>query len=175
MSAPNVVGLDLSITATGIATAEGCVTAGGDSKKGDFRLRIIRGGVMEMCGFVEEPECPRAELVVVEDLPTHAHGAGTTGMVHGVVRHLLLTEGVPYVLVPPATLKKYATGRENASKAEMAVALFKRFGLELADDNQVDAFWLRAAGLDALGHAPVVLPEVQRSVLGKVEWPAVEP
>jgi len=168
MSAPNVVGLDLSITATGICMKDGkVVTDKLPAKYGDRRLKMVADDVAYMCDGVD--------LAVIEDLPTHAHGAGITGMVHGAVRVELLRMGVKYALVPPATLKKYATGKGNATKAEMAVALYKRFGLELADDNQVDAFWLRCAGLDALGFAPVVLPEVQRSVLGKVEWPAVEP
>ncbi len=167
MSAPNVVGLDLSITATGVAFGDVAQTWKLPSRLGDARLLSIATAVGSIA--VED-----VDLVVIEDLPTHAHGAGITGMVHGAVRVALMKANVPYVLVTPATLKKYATGRGNATKAEMAVALYKRFGLELADDNQVGAFWLRAAGLDALGFAPVVLPEVQRSVLGKVEWPAVE-
>ena len=173
---PNVIGLDLSITATGICLADGeCWTTGGPAKVGDYRLVNIVHAIRSACNISKGLTQCGPDLVVIEDIPTHAHGAGVTAMVHGAVRVELIRASDPYVLVPPATLKKYATGRGNATKADMAVALYKRFGLELDDDNQVDAFWLRAAGLDALGFAPVVLPEVQRSVLGKVEWPAVEP
>ena len=172
----NVIGLDLSITATGICADNGtCFTTGGASKLGDRRLQVITGAVEEMFTVYGElyDSMVKVDLVVIEDIPTHAHGAGITAMVHGAVRLRLLDWSIPYALVPPATLKKYATGKGNAGKPEMAVALYKRTGLELADDNQVVAWWLRCAGLDALGHAPVVLPEAQRAALSKVEWPAV--
>lgn len=173
MSAPNVVGLDLSITATGICDRYGnCVTVGGSAKRGDWRILNIAD---EALAYVLEAGI-EADLVVIENLAVHGPGNGmAAAQVMGAVKHRLLHYRIRYALVAPATLKKYATNKGNAGKPEMAVALYKRFGLELADDNQVDAFWLRAAGLDALGFAPVVLPEVQRSVLGKVEWPAVEP
>jgi Holliday junction resolvasome RuvABC endonuclease subunit len=157
-----VVGLDLSMTATGICEADGTtrtVRFTSDTA-GDARLVHIAG----TAGVA----CIGADLVVIEDLPTHAMAAGITGMVHGAVRADLISEGVPYVLITPATLKKYATGRGNAGKPEMAVALFKRFGLELTDDNQVDAFWLRAAGHDLLGQPLVQMPLLQVAALDVV-------
>jgi len=165
MSAPTVIGLDLSITATGCAHSSGDVeTWKLPAKLGDRRL-------VEIATATYELRTPPPNLVVIEDLPTHAHGAGITGMVHGAVRAELIRLDIPYVLVPPATLKKYATGRGNAGKPEMAVALFKRAGLELGDDNQVDAWWLRAMGMDALGAPLVDLPAAQRDAMTKVTWP----
>ena len=155
-----VVGLDLSITATGVCDGAGARTIKPASSDGDRRLVQI---VAEI-----RPIAYGADLVVIEDLPTHAHSAGITGMVHGAVRHMLLS-GPPYVTVPPATLKKYATGRGNAGKPEMAVALFKRAGIELADDNQVDAWWLRAAGHELLGEPLVPMPTAQVDALKAVK------
>ena len=165
MSAANVVGLDLSIAATG------CCHPGGEVETWRY---AAKHGDVRLCYIADEVEasamtCP--DLVVIEDLPTHAHGAGITGMVHGAVRTVLLELAVPYALVPPATLKKYATGKGNADKTAMALALYKRTGLELADDNQVDAWWLRAAGLHHLGQPVVDLPAAQVEALDKVEWP----
>lgn len=171
MTAPNVVGLDLSITATGIACADGTtLTVATKASDGDERLLDIETAVAEA---VAPWLLDCADLVVIEDLPTHARAAGITGMVHGVVRFSLWQWSMPYVLVPPATLKKYATGKGNADKTAMALALYKRTGLELADDNQVDAAWLRFAGLDALGFPAFELPKVQRDALAKVSWPEV--
>ena len=163
--APNVVGLDLSITATGCCHPDGEVeTWKYAAKHGDLRLRYIADEVQALA-----LTCP--DLFVIEDLPTHAHGAGITGMVHGAVRCLLLRAEIPYALVTPATLKKYATGKGNADKTAMALALYKKARIELGDDNQVDAAWLRYAGLDALGHPAIDLPEAQKSTLYKVKWP----
>lgn len=158
MTAPRVVGLDLSMTATGVCDGDGARTIKPASKDGDRRLVQI---VAEI-----RPVVYGADLVVIEDLPVNAKSAGITGMVHGAVRHMLLSGG-RYVTLPPATLKKFATGRGNAGKPEMAVALFKRAGLELADDNQVDAAWLRFAGLTMLGvqSRPFPLPAAQVAAL----------
>lgn len=163
---PQVIGLDLSITATGIACWDGTTDTITAAKwGGDWRLVNIRKQVHH------HVLTPRVDLVVIEDLPTHAHGAGITGMVHGAVRELLCDVGLPYVLVPPATLKKYATGRGNATKPDMRMALYQRAGIDLRDDNQVDALWLRYMGLDALGCPSVELPKSHREALDKVTWP----
>jgi hypothetical protein len=162
VSAPRVVGLDLSMTATGIADVDGLTWTikPGSRHVGDQRLAdIVRATNVAAAG---------ARLVVIEDLPKHAMAAGITGMVHGAVRIGLLSYSRPYVLLPPASLKKYATGRGNAGKPEMAVALFKRAGLELADDNQVDAAWLRFAGLQLLGAPAFPLPAAQVAALDAV-------
>lgn len=165
----NVVGLDLSITATGCTHPDGeTETWKYHAKHGDRRLRFIADEVQALA-------LQRPDLVVIEDLPTHAHGAGITGMVHGAARCELLRAEIPYALVTPATLKKYATGKGNADKTAMALALYKRTGLELADDNQVDAFWLRAAGLQHLGAPIVELPAAQVEALDKVSWPSLTP
>lgn len=172
---PRVIGLDLSLTATGIAPwVDGMptFTVRTVTADGDQRLRrIVVDARTEAYDHVKgEP----IELAVIEDLPTHAHSAGITGMVHGAVRCALMALGVPYALIPPASLKKYATGRGNATKADMRMALYKRAGLDLKDDNQVDAWWLRAAGLEHLGCPVVEVPQTHRDALGKVDWPVIE-
>ncbi|MER5703493.1 hypothetical protein ABT023_16330 [Micromonospora sp. NPDC002296] len=154
------------MTATGIAWCDGTTYTVTTKATGDARLLAIVG---EAARAVDGRDI---DLVVIEDLPTHAKAAGITGMVHGAVRAYLLRLGTPYALITPASLKKYATGRGNAGKPEMAVALYKRLGRELADDNQVDALWLRAAGLDHLGHPPAPMPAAQRAALTAVTWPA---
>ncbi|MFI6160371.1 hypothetical protein ACIA59_10525 [Micromonospora haikouensis] len=169
MTTPRVIGLDLSITATGIAWCDGTTYTVATKKEGDARLIAITD---EVCRAIAGRSI---DLVVIEDLPTHAKAAGITGMVHGAVRAYLLRLKTPYALITPASLKKYATGRGNAGKPEMAVALYKRAGRELPDDNQVDAWWLRAAGLDHLGHPPADMPQAHRAALDAVTWPATQP
>jgi hypothetical protein len=81
---------------------------------------------------------------------------------------------VPYVLLTPATLKAYATGKGNADKTAMTLAAFKRTGIEFADDNQCDAAWLRWAGLDHYSYAEFELPAAQRARLDKADWPEMK-
>ncbi len=163
-----IVGLDLSMTATGIALADGTTETVKTKATGDRRLVAIADAVRAVTAG--------CDMAVIEDLPTHAKSAGITGMVHGAVRAALIVAGVPYVLITPASVKKYATGKGNAGKPDMAVALFKRAGLEAGDDNQVDAYWLRAMGLDHYGQPCVQLPAVNRAALDAVKsWPEVLP
>jgi Holliday junction resolvasome RuvABC endonuclease subunit len=163
-----VAGLDLSMTATGIAYPNGTTETVKTKVIGDQRLVAITTAVLDACDG--------ADLAVIEDLPTHAKSAGITGMVHGAVRAALLRAFVPYVLITPASVKKFATGKGNAGKPDMAVALFKRAGLEVGDDNQVDAWWLRAMALEYYGQPVVPMPALNRSALDAVKaWPAVEP
>jgi Holliday junction resolvasome RuvABC endonuclease subunit len=166
----NVLGIDPSITATGLAVSTDVLTVvGGHAKDGDERLATIHQAVTNLA------QRWHVDLAVLEDLPTHAHGAGLTGMVQGVVRHALLTIGVPYATVPAATLKKFATGRGTADKADMRMALYKRLWLDEANDNKVDALWLWAAGKQHLGEPIVQLPASQVAALDKVKWPALRP
>ena len=70
------------------------------------------------------------------------------------------------------TLKKFATGNGAAKKPDLRMALYRRAGVDVADDNQVDAWWLRQAGLQHLGDPDAVpLPQTHLSALDKVVWP----
>ena len=178
MSAPTVIGLDLSITATGLVDDNGQASTinGGRASLGDDRLHAIATAIEDsLTVYVDDSgyvECvDRADLVVIEGPVLRSAAAISLGMLHGAVRLRLMDWGVPYVEIPPATLKKYATGKGNADKTAMALALYKRAGLELADDNQVDAWWRRAAGMQRLGAPVVDLPAAQIAALEKVRWP----
>ena len=169
MSHPFILGLDLSIAATGAAwqmpecspVAQSWKMPSGE---GDYRLVRIASAVQSVAA-------DGAFLAVIEDLPTHAHSAGITGMVQGAVRVELIRLGVPYALVAPATLKKFATGKGNADKTAMALAACKRAGMEFADDNACDAAWLWWAGMVALGHPQFDLPAAQVAALETRDWP----
>lgn len=164
---PAVLGLDLSLTATGVALTDGTThTIKTKASDGDRRLVQIAHAI--------NVACTGATLAVLEDLPKHAMAAGITGMVHGIARATLLEAGIPYALIAPATLKAYATGKGNGDKTGMAMAAYKRAELEFTDDNQCDAWWLRAAGLDHLGTPLFPVPQAQRDRLDKAAWPVFE-
>lgn len=164
---PRILALDLSISATGICLPDGHTeTITTHPKEGDRRLVVIADRIMRavLAGI---------DLAVIEGPVVRSAAAVTIGMVHGIVRELLIRHHVPYAVIPPATLKAYATGKGNADKTAMTLAAYKRSGREFADDNQVDAAWLRWAGLDWYGTPEFAMPKAQRDRLTKVEWPTL--
>jgi Holliday junction resolvasome RuvABC endonuclease subunit len=167
-----ILALDLSITATGVCLPDGTThTIATNAKDADRRLQYIVDHVGVALGEGSDGRHDDVDLVVIEGPVVRSSAAVIIGMVHGAVRLRLLDFDTPYTLVTPATLKAYATGKGNADKTAMAMAAYKRAGREFADDNQCDAFWLRAAALDHYGQPEFDLPKVQRERLTKVVWP----
>lgn len=166
-----VIGFDLSITSTGVCrTDSSTFRIRTRQKDGPRRLTIIRD-VLTVEVAEQQPH-----LVVIEDLPTkmHPRSLKPVAALHGVVQALLVDAGVPWAYVPPATLKKFATDNGAASKRDMTAAAFIADGATFEDDegaDQVDAWWLRAAGFDWLGLPLFTMPEAQRECLSKADWP----
>lgn len=161
-----VIGLDLSMTGTGICHPNGTARVVKTRLKDeDERLRVIRSAVLE--------DAFGCDLAVLEDWVA-AFAGPVLGMVHGTVRTLLMDHGVPYVKVPPATLKKFATGNGKAEKPAMAVAAYKRAGVEFVGDkdgDMCDAWWLRVVGLYLMGEPPFELPKLQVDSLNVLTLP----
>lgn len=163
-----IMGLDLSITATGVCRPDRTTyTIKTKAADRDARITVIRDRIAE--------ELWDVDLVVLEDFPARlqAAAAKAIGITHGSVRQVLMDFGVPYVVVPPSTLKSYATDNGGCDKAAMILAAYKRGGVEFTDDNQCDAWWLQVAGMDRTGDPPFVLPQIQRDRLDKLDWSPV--
>lgn len=137
------IGLDLSLTATGISTDDDAwtvkVKTTGMQRLHDLSEAVIRTAM---------PSLDYLTHVFVEGYafarPNQAHQLGELG---GVVRYRLWELGIPYTDVAPACLKKFATGKGNAGKPDMLDAS-RRAGYEGSnDDNAVDAWFLRQFGL----------------------------
>lgn len=173
---PRVVGLDLSLTATGVAYSDGSAATFRTQARGCARLAWVREEVTSAVGCDVVGCHDHPALVVMEGYSyASANQAHQVGELGGVIRLALHEAGVPFVVVAPAALKKYATGKGNANKAAMLQAAWQRLGYEGTDDNEADALWLRAMGLDALGFPVCSMPVENRKALLKVEWPTVAP
>lgn len=163
--------MDLSLTGTGLSWRDADAFTITTKLRGDERLDYITDTIMV---YVDRYE---TQLAVIEGHVVRSNFAFEAGQLHGQVRKALRTRGIPYAIVPPATLKKFATGRGNADKTGMALAALKRAGLEFTDDNACDSWWLRQAAecwLDP-DAALLVMPQAQRDALAKVVWPTAVP
>jgi crossover junction endodeoxyribonuclease RuvC len=167
-----VLGLDMSLTATGYAIHDGTGWGYGtiNSKlKGEPRLIEIRELVRSRIDDF------RPDLVLVEGYafgrPNQAHQIGELG---GVIRVMLHEHDVRWVEVPPKSVKKYASGKGNANKELMLVEAVKRLGYQGSSNDVADAMWLTALGADALGHPIVTVPAAHREALDGIAVTTLE-
>lgn len=182
VSVVSALGLDLSLTATGVASSAGWArqikTRAVPAKLAkDVQTRMTVERLQRIGSEVHALLLDRPELVCIEG-PSfgskngQAHERG--GLWWRVVEDLQ-TRGIPYAVVAPGTLKKYATGDGQCDKTAMAFAAARRLPFDsLPDDNCVDAAWLAAMAHERLTGEPLApLPKAQREAMGKVDWPEV--
>lgn len=183
-----VVGLDLSLTSTGIArvttwdhpdaqpeveldrvTSTGKATASWDDR-GD-RLADLSATI-----HAEVARRSALDLVVVEgpayskSLPGAFDRAGLWWSVYLALRG----DGIPIAVVDPMARAKYATGKGNAGKDEVLLAVARRWwnvGAQVDGNDQADALVLASMGADHLGRPLVDVPQTHRDALTKVAWP----
>lgn len=162
------VGLDLSLTSTGVSVGQYQTTLK-SKNKGPLRLIEIRDQLLELLHGIDKP------IVIVENYSfgsrnSQAHATGELG---GVVRVALYAAGIPYVEVPPTCRAKFATGKGNAGKNEVISAISARTGITWSGagaDDLCDAWILEECGRVKLGIARYDWPQVNLSALDKVDW-----
>jgi crossover junction endodeoxyribonuclease RuvC len=160
-----VVGIDASLTSTGVAVWTGTElhTQSIKSKqRGCARLIELRDTLR---GIVIH-----ADLVVLENYafarPNQAHQIGELG---GVIRVMLHEEGVKWVQVSPAQVKKFAAGRGNATKEHIAAHVQRQWGRIFHTNDETDAFVLVQIGRAYMGDTDKELYGYQVDVLNTVK------
>lgn len=167
-----IIALDLSLTATGYASyLDGKVATGrrtGGTLRGAERLSVLTRRIMDLICC---PPCAALPaLILIEDGVVRSSAAKALGELHGCVKRDLFDEKLTPTLIAPASVKKYATGKGNAGKPEMLACAMKRLGYEGYDEDEVDALWMLAMGMDHLGHPLAGLPVSHRVALEAVDW-----
>lgn len=141
------LGLDLSLSRTGIATIAGhthSIVPRAGAKDPARRLHEIIEA-LDPYLRIGEPK-----IAVLEAYSYGGHQGRTMARLAelgGAVRMRLFELDIPFVEIPPATLKKWATGHGNATKDEMLVAACEKGGSP-SNDDEADAFLLRALGVE---------------------------
>ena len=128
-------------TGWALAYPRGPITSGTEL----FKAGRFEGGGMPLLRFAAwlgELHIKAGPLtcVVFEEVRAHkgTAAAHTYGAFLGQLTAWCEIHRVPYQGVPVGTIKKHATGRGNAGKAEMIAAMRAR-GFQPADDNEADA------------------------------------
>lgn len=96
--------------------------------------------IVEAISYLLERRRPR--LVVMEGLGFRSRTVALSAELSGIVRMHFYLQEIPYKLVSPAHLKKTVASKGNATKEEIAEAVFKKYGYRFEDDHQTDAFAL---------------------------------
>lgn len=173
--APRVVGLDISLTGTGIACSAGWCDAIGTNGITTLPLARRDAALDQLAYDIVQHIGPQTQLVVIE-APAYSRsggGAHERSSLWWRVVHRLLRWDIPVVEVNPKHRSTYATGRGNAPKTAVVDAVARRWPRweTGGDDNAADAVVLMAMGLDAAGHPLAVVPAKQRAALDKITWP----
>ena len=164
--------LDLG-TMTGFALLS-CHAAGYNVISGfwDFRPGRFDGAGVRYVRFrkqlLEILESSKPDVVLFEEVRRHigADAARVYGALFGVVTSLCEELGIPYEGIPVGTIKKYWTGKGNASKDLMIAEAHDRGYPNVSDDNEADAIALAHFAHDRdVGDHPGDGPDAGPSVL----------
>lgn len=144
-----VLAIDPSLNSTGISfrLPDGNiqslrVTPG--ARRGMARIDYV-AEVVDTLATMYQPD-----LVAYEDYAFGYRGKSnalfTLGELGGVLKLLLLRAGIDILLVPPNSLKLFATGSGAAKKPQVGLALKQQLGVSFKTDDQNDAAWLLLLG-----------------------------
>lgn len=162
------IGIDLSLTSTGVATSANAARIQTKNLRGLLRIRWL---LDQIATWMTAQQVHRSDLVVVEGPSFASTGrqderSGLRWMLYDRVEKADLRLAV----VSPNSLKMYATGKGNAGKDEVLLAMSKRF--DFVDGNDVaDATCLMCMGQRWLGAPVDTVPQKNVKALDKCEWP----
>jgi Holliday junction resolvasome RuvABC endonuclease subunit len=171
-----VVGVDISLTATGIASSLGWCKVVGRTAVTKAPLLIRMGMVDELCAAILR-HVGVPDLVVIEG-PAFSRTGGGALERHALwwlVVRSLIGRDIPVAEVSPPTRCRYATGKGAAQKTAVVDAVARRLPQYAThgNDNLCDAVILAAMGADWLGSPLTVMPKAHREALSVVRWPQV--
>ena len=122
-----------------------------------FKPQRFEGGGMRYLRFkrwLSEVQGAAGEIHSVYFEEVRRHSGVDAAHVYGGLMATLTTwcehHNVPYQGIPVGTIKKHATGKGNAGKAEVIVAMRAK-GHPVTDDNEADALALLGWAIDTQG------------------------
>lgn len=190
---PRVIGLDLSLSSSGLSDGQSvhAVQTSSDERLEARLDRQMRGAVtfaLSPTQWTDDfPQGRAADLAVIEagafSRGSQSQAAEILSGLRLMVCHRLWRLGIPWVMVPPSTLKLYTTGYGQATKQQMVASVDERHRAGLADVkvkdgryDMADALALAAMGYDHVNwplpvHFPA--PPPHRASLDAVVWPSL--
>ena len=154
------LGLDISLTATGVVLLE---KFPGMRPRTDFAdvvqstaqeeryARIDRVATEVFAKIVDGSP----DVIVIEGLGQGGHGHVQAFVkvveLSGLIKLMLWANDYAWVEVPPSSLKKFVAGKGSTAKGGMCRAVEANWGFATKNDNLADAYGLAAVGLALRG------------------------
>lgn len=145
-----VLGIDPSLNTFAMVTLDeqgGVVKSSchreAEKMRGMSRLAYLRECVETR--IAEDRKKSDGLFIAIEGYSFGSKGRATIslGELGGVVRLLLYDLQSPYIELPPARVKKFATGAGSgagATKSQVAVGVLKKYGVDFSTEDETDAF-----------------------------------
>lgn len=172
---PVAIGIDQSLTGFALAAVN-------VDKPKQYEIWVYKSDRSGVERLLDIKEWIQSKLLFLDEngnLPTNAAMEGTVLASHSALKlgelaalvkitlyEMMISENPDVAVplqIPPMTLKKYATGKGNAKKQEMMLQIYKRWDVELNDDNAADAYALARL---ASGSATT---EVEKAVVEQIK------
>lgn len=167
-----IVGLDLSLTGTGMCRIEGdavkwkVVGTGPQAKKASVRYQDDVWEAMRLGKLLAQISafCMGADLVGIEDFAKMT-GKGGGGLRIGLaylVRYWCWKQGIPFMVVGTGQVKKFASGKaaekgadglmHGTAKVVIIREVYKLWGHNVDDDNEADSVVIAHVVAAVTGH-----------------------
>jgi Holliday junction resolvasome RuvABC endonuclease subunit len=168
----NLMGLDLSLTSTGLCINEESFVIK-PKPKGAERLSIVSDLILETA-FAKNIQLVLIEGYAFGARNSQSHSIGELG---GAVRMKLWESKIPFIDIPPTCRAKFATGKGNAGKNEVISSISAKTGIVWSGggaDDMCDAWILEQMGIAKIGLSKYAWNNQQLSALEKVDWSPLE-
>lgn len=173
-----VIGIDPSLTSTGMAflAADGSMrleTVASKTGAIEPRLLDIMRRINKQVGEAVGAPVFKPALVVIEGLSMGSFGSTTAVLelaaLHFLIRIQLHSQGIPFKICSPSGLKKFCVGNAGPKvrKEHVLKAVFQRWGVDTASNDEADAAGLAYVGAAILDRIPAA-NEAQREVIAKI-------
>lgn len=143
-NSPLYMGIDQSYTGFAVTFLNDfgyTTTVYKSEKRGIDRLADIQQHLRERLTAASLWDAPTD--VAIEGYAFGSQMANMLGELGGMVKLTLLERDIYPLIVPPTSLKKYVTGKGNGvPKSQMLLYVYKKWGVELPDDNAADSYAL---------------------------------
>lgn len=146
-----IVGLDLSLTSTGISSICPKVLSIVTRIEKTSSSMSYMGRYNKLIESIKSEIPSNGDIIFfIEGYSFGSFGKSSSASylieLSGILKYDLWKAGISYKIVPPTLLKKFITGKGNAKKEDIKLHIYKRYGMEFAVSDSADAYGLMALG-----------------------------